>query len=127
MHVVSTTAFHQQASTEFCLVFNTVVDDRSYLVGVTQGRVQGSDVQLGLEGSECLRHLAERSQMGDPDASVHFAEIGSEVRAAERMQEIFGVVEDGAAIMFLCGSAALCDTAFALLNVQLPPGSVTRH
>ncbi|HSI59218.1 MAG TPA: hypothetical protein VLA16_16775 [Ideonella sp.] len=127
MHVVSTAAMRQQPCAAFGLVFNTVVDDRSYLVAVAQGRVEGGNVEFGLEGGECLRHLAERSQQVDPDASVHFAEIGRADRAGDRMREIFEVVEDGAAIMFLCRSAAICDAAFTLLNVHLPPGSVTRH
>jgi len=127
MHVVSTAALRPQTSADFCLVFNTVVDDRSYLVAVTQGRSAAGDVQLGLAGGECLRHLAERTQLGDPDASVHFAEIGSADRAEQRMGEVFDVIDDGAAIMFLCRNAAVCDAAFALLNVQLPPGSVTLH
>lgn len=110
------------------LLLRTVLGGRRYLVAVTRGRVVEGQVEVGPQGVECLQQVVNHCGQAHPDAALHFAEMSAGPGLARELAQVFERVDDGGAIVFLCGSAETCAAVLGLLNVRMPsPPSTLRH
>lgn len=102
------------------------VNGRNLLVATGQGHLMGSDVQLEADAA-ALEHLTLLAQLTDPPLQVVHAEIDSVELASRQMAQVFDVLPDGGAVMFLCRTQAAREAAEDLLAAHRATEPLTRH
>lgn len=125
MKLVSTTAPHPRRIAVQDVV-EVTLDGRDFLVATAHGRLMGADVHL--EGhAAALEQLSLLARLADPRLRLVHAEIDSVELAAEQMAQVFEVMPEGGAVMFLCRTPEVREAAEELLDIHLAVETLTRH
>ena len=104
------------------MAFDTLVDQKSHVVGITVGRMQGPDlanVQVSAIGQtiidRCGRHMAQNY----PKGIVVVAGVAAVPGAKERVRQVLAKAPPQSFVLLLCANDRVYDAAFPALCVDL--------
>lgn len=119
MRIVST--FLPAVGQALLTAFDTLVDDRSVVVGLAVGRVQRPDLDglllspIGLQVLErCLAHRHLQHPQG-PTIVAGVAQVGG---AKQRVRQVLSQAPQGALVLFVCVHHKVYDAAYTGLGVD---------
>lgn len=106
-----------------CMVFDTLVDEKSVVVGLTVGKMQGSDLasvrpatDTGRVVIDTLRRHWQRNYTG---GAVIVAGVAQVPGAKERVRQILAKAPPGSAVLLLCADNKVYDAAWDGLGIDL--------
>ena len=112
------------------MAFDTLVGQKSHVVGITVGRVNGPDIadvvvsDLGQTIIDrCARHLARNY----PQGAVVVAGVASVTGAKERVRQVLTKAPPESFVLLLCANDKVYDAAFPALGVDLQSANLNTH
>lgn len=108
-------------------VFDTLVDDKSLVVGITEGIVQGNDLadlRVSKVGQLVIDRLRRHKQLNYPNGPVILAGMASVAGAKERVRKVLSKAPPGAAVLLLCANGKVYDAAFDGLGIDYASANV---
>lgn len=104
------------------MAFDTLVNQKSHVVGITVGRLQGpnlADVEVSPVGQHiierCSRHMAQNY----PQGTVVIAGVASVSSAKERVRQVLAKAPPQSFVLLVCANDKVYDAAFPALCVDL--------
>ena len=104
------------------MAFDTLVGQKSYVVGITVGRLNGpdiADVMVSEVGQaiidRCARHMARNY----PQGTVIVAGVASVTGAKERVRQVLAKAPPESFVLLVCANDKVYDAAFPALGVDL--------
>lgn len=126
MRIISTflTPEHSEelGANALLMVFDTLVDDKSLVVGITEGVVQGHDlasVRVGKVGQMVIDRLGRHRQINYPQGAVVVAGVAQVAGAKERVRQVLAKAPPGATVLLACANGKVYDAAFDGLGLDL--------
>ncbi len=111
--------------------FDTLVDDKNLVVGITVGVVGGptlDDVKCSAIGIEIIDRCARHHQLNYPDGCVVVAGVAQVASAPQRVRKVLAQAPKGAFVLLVCASDKVYDAGFSALGVDLQTlGEQSRH
>lgn len=104
------------------MVFDTLVDKKSAVVGITVGSVQGNDihsVRVSKVGQLIIDRLGRHVNANYPGAPVVVAGVASVTGAKERVRKVLAQIPDRSALLLVCADDKVYDAAFPALCVDM--------
>lgn len=102
--------------------FDTLVDEKNLVVGLTVGRVDGpalDDVKCSAIGLEIIGRCARHHQLNYPQGMVVVAGVAQVASAPQRVRKVLAQAPEGAFVFLVCASDKVYDAAFPALGVDL--------
>lgn len=103
------------------MAFDTLVDQKSLVVGITQGVMEGPNlegVRVSPTGQaiidRCGRHMARNY----PQAPVIVAGVAQVAGAKERVRQVLAKAPPQAFVLLVCANGKVYDAAFPALGVD---------
>ena len=135
MHILSTflPAALEEAvgnSPAVLMAFDTLVDQKAVVVGLTEGVVQGPDVadaRISAVGQMVLKRCAAHHQMNYPKGAVVLAGVASVGGAKERVRKVLAQAPEHAFVLLVCANGKVYDAAFEALGVDLQSANQQRQ
>lgn len=109
------------------MLFDTLVDDKSLIVGITVGRVEGNDlskVAVSPVGRTIIERMARHRELNYPDGAVVVAGVAQVAGAKERTRQILAKAPHQASVLLVCANDKVYDAVFPALNVDLLSASI---
>jgi hypothetical protein len=103
------------------MAFDTLVDEKSLVTGITVGKVYGEkldDVAVSSIGQAIINRIGAHLRLNYPDGAVMVVGIEKISRAAQRVRQALQAAPDGAAVLFVCADSRVYDEAFPELHVD---------
>lgn len=116
--------FGQQA---LLMVFDTLVDKKSVVVGITVGAVEGNDidkVRVSQVGQMVIERLGDHRSRNYPDGPVVIAGVAKVTGAKERVRNVLAQAPEHSAIILVCANDKVYDAAFPALCVDYSSANV---
>lgn len=104
------------------MVFDTLVDQVSVVVGITVGQVQGNDlnaVRVSSVGQVVIARLGAHRQRNYPNGVVVVAGVAQVASAKKRVRDVLAKAPQGAAVLLVCADDKVYDAAFDALGVDM--------
>lgn len=104
------------------MAFDTLVDDKSLVVGFTVGRVQGPDlagVRVSALGQEVINRASAHHRRNYPDGVVLVAGVAQIANAKQRVRQVLAKAPPQALVLLLCADDKVYDAAYPALGVDL--------
>lgn len=112
-------------------VFDTFVDAKRLVVGITVGDVGHGqsleDVELSAVGQKMVKVLADHVYRNFPDAPFLVVGIGARLSAPKRVRQALKKAPENAGMLLVCANAKVYDAAFAALNVDFETAYPNPH
>jgi len=112
------------------MAFDTLVEQKSHVVGITVGSVQGPDIadvrvsELGqLIISRCSAHMAKNY----PQGVVVLAGVASVTGAKERVRNVLAKAPPNSFVLLLCANNKVYDAAFPAIGVDMQSANMSSH
>ncbi len=112
------------------MAFDTLVDEKSHVVGITVGSMQGPDLadvlvsELGQAIIDrCTRHLAQNY----PQAITVIAGVASVGNAVQRVRRVLAKAPPQSFVLLLCVDNKVYDAAFPALGVDFQSANMQPH
>ena len=112
------------------MAFDTLVDQKSHVVGITVGSVQGPDIahvrvsELGqLIISRCGSHMAKNY----PQGAVVLAGVANVTGAKERVRNVLAKAPPNSFVLLLCANNKVYDAAFPAIGVDMQSANMSPH
>ncbi|APF86902.1 hypothetical protein BCR16_08840 [Ralstonia solanacearum FJAT-1458] len=102
-------------------VFDALVGEKSLVLGVTVGRVDGpalDDVKCSAIGNKIIGRLATHHRLNYPDGVVVLAGVQSVGSAKQRVRKVLTDAPDQAAVLFLCADPKVYDAVTPHLGID---------
>lgn len=103
------------------MAFDTLVEQKSHVVGITVGRVNGpdlTDVRVSPTGlgiiDRCTRHMAQNY----PQGATVLAGVASVTGAKQRVRDVLANAPPDAFVLLVCANDKVYDAAFPALCVD---------
>ena len=112
------------------MAFDTLVDERSYVVGVTVGTVQGpdlADVMVSAVGQAIIERCSTHHLRNYPQGAVMVAGVASIASAKQRVRQVLSKAPPNAFVLLVCANDKIYDAAFTALGVDLQSAHVQRN
>lgn len=103
------------------MVFDTLVQEKSVVVGITVGVVQGNDlagVLVSPTGQMVVERLERHRERNYPQGAVVIAGVAKVAGAKERVRQVLAKAPEHAAVLLVCVDDKVYDAAFAGLGVD---------
>ena len=117
-------------SSTILMAFDTLVDEKAVVVGLTEGIVQGPDVAdtlLSPAGQLVLKRCAAHRALNQPEGAVVLAGVASVGGAKERVRQVLAKAPEHAFVLLVCANGKVYDAAFEALGVDLQSANQQRH
>lgn len=111
-------------------VFDTLVDDRKIVVGITTGVVGATleDARLSPIGMRVMAQVMDHHKLNYPEtAPVIFAGVQRVSNAVQRVRNVLRNAPDGAALLIVCADDKVYDAAFPALGVDFKSANMNPH
>jgi hypothetical protein len=108
-------------------VYDTFVDGKSLVVGLTIGLARGNaleNVQASPTGLRVIETMASYHHFRYPHGAVILAGVASASGATQRVRKVLANAPDQSAVLLLCADSKIYDKAFAALHVNLQAGNM---
>ncbi|MCK4121258.1 hypothetical protein HFK83_02555 [Ralstonia pseudosolanacearum] len=102
-------------------VFDTLVDEKSLVLGVTVGAIQGptlGDVRCSPIGQKIVGRLSAHHVLNYPDGVVILAGVQSVGTAKQRVRKVLADAPHQAAVLFLCADSKVYDAVTPHLGID---------
>lgn len=103
------------------MAFDTLVDKKSLVVGITVGPVDGpnvSDIRWSPVGQAVLQRASTHHLLNYPDGPVVLAGVASVSGAKERVRKVLTDAPPNALVLLLCANNKVYDSAFPALGLD---------
>lgn len=104
------------------MAFDTLVDDKSLVVGITVGSLSGpalEDVALSEPGRLIVQRCAGHMQLNHPQGAVLVAGVAQAAGAKQRVRQVLTHASPGTFVLLVCPDGKVYDAAFPALGVDL--------
>lgn len=104
------------------MALDTLVDDKSLVVGITVGRLDGpalEDVALSEPGRLIVQRCRRHMQLNYPQAPVVVAGVAQVAGAKERVRQTLAKAPPQAFVLLVCADGKVYDAAFPALGIDL--------
>jgi hypothetical protein len=104
------------------MAFDTLVNQKSLVVGLTEGVVTGPDLahaQISGTGQLVLQRCAAHHRLNYPQGAVVLAGVASVSGAKERVRKVLAKAPEQAFVLLVCASGKVYDAAFDALGIDL--------
>ena len=112
------------------MVFDTLIDDRKIVVGITVGQVGATleDTKVSPIGQKIIDQLAAHHKLNYPETvSVIVAGVQNVGNAVKRVRNVLRQTPDGAALLIVCANDKVYDAAFPALCVDFNSANMNPH
>jgi hypothetical protein len=109
------------------MAFDTLVDQKSLVVGITVGRVDRPDlahVRVSALGQAIIERCGRHMQLNYPQSSVVIAGVAQVAGAKQRVRDVLAKAQPGAFVLLLCASDKVYDAAVPALGINGQPPNV---
>ena len=103
------------------MALDTLVDEKSLVVGLTEGIMQGPDlanVRVSTVGQVIIDRCARHHQVNYPNAPTVVAGVAQIASAEKRVRNVLTKAPPGAFVLLLCANGKIYDAAHTVLGVQ---------
>jgi hypothetical protein len=104
------------------MAFDTLVEEKAVVVGLTEGSVQGPDIasaRISAVGQMVLKRCAAHHRLNYPEGAVVLAGVASVGGAKERVRKVLAQAPEHAFVLLVCANGKVYDAAFEALGVDL--------
>ncbi|MCV2423386.1 hypothetical protein LNV47_22620 [Paucibacter sp. DJ4R-1] len=104
------------------MAFDTLVDEKSVVVGITVGRVNGpqlTDLRVSAVGQQVIDRCAAHHQLNYPQGVVVVAGVAQVASAKQRTRDVLAKAPPQALVLLVCADGKVYDAAFTALGVDL--------
>lgn len=104
------------------MALDTLVGDKSLVVGITVGRLSGpalEDLALSEPGRLIVERCRRHQQLNYPDGAVVVAGVAQAASAKQRVCQVLAKAPPQAFVLLVCASGQVYDAAFPALCVDL--------
>lgn len=104
------------------MAFDTLVDRKSHVVGITVGHMDGPDiasVRVSPVGQSVIDRCASHIAQNYPQATVVVAGVASVSGAVQRVRHVLAKAPPGSFVLLLCANDKVYDAAFPALGVDM--------
>lgn len=104
------------------MALDTLVDDKSLVVGITVGSLNGptiNDVALSQPGVLVLDRCRRHHQLNYPDGTVILAGVAQAGNAKQRVRHVLTQAPPHALVLLICANGKVYDAAFPALGIDL--------
>lgn len=112
------------------MAFDTLVDQKSLVVGLAEGVVSGPDIaqaSLSATGNLVAQRCAAHKAINHPDGPIVLAGVTSVSRAKQRVRQVLAQAPEHAFVLLLCANGKVYDAAFDALGVDMQSANQQRH
>ena len=112
------------------MAFDTLVDQRSYVVGITVGVMQGPDlsqVRVSAVGQAIIERCTTHHRRNYPQGAVLVAGVASVAGAKQRVRQILTKAPPNTLVLLICANDKVYDAAFTALGVDLQSAHTNPH
>lgn len=109
------------------MVFDTLVDDKSLIVGITEGVVEGNDLasaRVSQVGQVVIARLERHRMRNYPQGAVIVAGVAQVASAKERVRQVLAKAPHQAAVLLVCANGKVYDAAFDALCLDAQSANV---
>lgn len=106
------------------MALDTLVDQKSLVVGLTEGVMQGpdlADVRVSAVGQLIINRCARHLKLNYPDATVVIAGVAQVGSAVKRVRHVLAKAPPRAFVLLVCADGKTYDAAHTALNIQFQP------
>lgn len=103
------------------MAFDTLVNDKSHVVGITVGSMNGpdlTDVMVSPVGQAIINRCAAHIAKNYPQASVVVAGVASVTSAKQRVRNVLAKAPPDSFVFLVCANDKVYDAAFPALGVD---------
>lgn len=111
-------------------VFDTLVDDKSLVTGLTVGEVRGNaidGVKVTRIGQAIIQFMLEHHDLNYPGKPIVVAGVQHVAGAVERVRQILKEAPQGAAVLIVCADDEVYDAAAPSLGVDYNSAKPNTH
>lgn len=104
------------------MAFDTLVDEKSHVVGITVGRMDGpnlADVRVSAVGQAIINRCASHIAQNYPQATVVVAGVASVTSAKQRVRNVLAKAPPESFVLLVCADDKVYDAAFPALGVDM--------
>lgn len=104
------------------MALDTLVDDKSLVVGLAQGTVEGPDlasVRVSEVGNAVIERCVRHHDLNYPQAATVIAGVAHVGSAVKRVRQVLAKAPPQAFVLLLCADGKVYDAAFTALGVDL--------
>ena len=104
------------------LALDTLVDQKSLVVGLTVGRVAGhtlEDVTVSQPGALVIQRCVRHMDLNYPQGAVMVAGIAQVSHAPQRVRQVLTQAAPGSLVLLVCANAKVYDAVFPCLGINL--------
>lgn len=103
------------------MAFDTLVDEKSLVVGITVGKLDGpniDDVRVSAIGQHIINRCARHHQTNYPDGTVVVAGVASVSGAKQRTRDVLAKAPPDSFVLLVAADGKTYDAAFKELGVD---------
>lgn len=104
------------------MAMDTLVQDKSLVVGITVGRLTGptlEDLQVSEPGRLVVERCVGHKQLNYPDSPVVIAGVAQVGNAKQRVRKVLQQAPEHACVLLICADGKVYDAAFDALGIDL--------
>jgi len=112
------------------MLFDTLVNQKRVVVGITVGKVQGADldsVRVSAIGQNIITALASHMRLNYPQGAVVVAGVAQVPSAKERVRKVLAQAPEGSGVLLVCADNKVYDAAFPALGVDYQSANMNLH
>lgn len=109
------------------MAFDTLVGEKSEVVGITVGRVEGPDlasVRVSPLGEAIIKRCAGHVAQNYPQTTVVVAGVASVSGAKQRVRDVLAKAPPKSFLLLVCANDKVYDAAFPALGVNMQSANV---
>ncbi len=112
------------------MAFDTLVDKKSVVVGITVGKVEGANlegVRVSKVGQAIIDRVAGHANTNYPNGAVVIAGVAQVGGAKERVRKVLAQAPEHACVFLICADDKVYDAAFPALGVDFQSANLDQH
>ncbi|MBJ2139845.1 hypothetical protein JC796_03805 [Delftia acidovorans] len=112
------------------MAFDTLVDQKSVVVGITVGKVEGNDldkIRVSAVGQAIIDRVGVHIDANYPNATVVIAGVAQVPGAKERVRKILAQAPEHSAVFVICANDKVYDAAFPALGVDFKSANLSQQ
>ncbi len=109
------------------MAFDTLVNDKSHVVGITVGRVEGPDlesVRVSAIGQTVIERCCSRMDEKYAEPAIMIAGVASVAGAKKRVADVLAKAPPDSFVLLVCADNKVYDAAFPALGVDMQSAHV---
>ena len=112
------------------MAFDTLVNEKSVVVGITVGKVQGPDLEsvvVSPVGQRIIDSAGSHARTNYPQGAVVVAGVAQVAGAKERVRKVLAQAPEHSCVFLICANDKVYDAAFPALGVDFQSANMDQH